>query len=143
MSKRANKNDIAVVGMSCRFPGLANSPEDFWRILSEGQDVVSEIDDSRWSKEHYFHGDRQQIGRTYTWSAGVLEDIDKFDADFFGISPREAAQMDPQQRLLLEMVWEALEDGAQVPEKLSQTNCGVYIGVRRMFFHIRSGKSRN
>ena len=129
LSKRDHRDDIAVVGMSCRFPGLANSPEDFWKILSEGRDVVTEVDASRWSKEHFFHENQQQIGRSYTWSAGILEHIDKFDAEFFGISPREAAQMDPQQRLLLEMVWEALEDGAQIPERLSQSNCGVYIGI--------------
>ena len=76
MSRRANKNDIAVVGMSCRFPGFANSPEEFWQILEEAKDVVTEVDDSRWSKEHYYHGHRQQSGRTYTWSAGVLDDID-------------------------------------------------------------------
>ena len=104
MSKRSNKHDIAVVGLACRFPGLASSPDEFWDILAEGRDVVSEVDDSRWSKEHYFHGDRSQRGRTYTWSAGVLDGIDRFDANFFGISPREAAQMDPQQRLQLEMV---------------------------------------
>lgn len=129
LSKRANKNDIAIVGMACRFPGLANTPDEFWKLLSEGRDAVTEVDDSRWSKEHYFHADRKQPGRSYTWAAGVLEDIDKFDADFFGISPREAAQMDPQQRLLLEMVWEALEDGGQVPENLARSDCGVYIGI--------------
>ena len=97
--------------------------------MSEGRDVVTEVDETRWSKDYYYHGDRQQVGRSYTWSAGVLNDIDRFDADFFGISPREATQMDPQQRLLLEMVWEALEDGAQIPDSLAKTDCGVYIGI--------------
>ena len=129
LSNRSKQGDIAVVGMACRFPGLANDPDAFWKILADGKDVVTQIDDSRWSKEHYFHADPKQVGRTYTWAAGVVDNIDSFDAEFFGISPREAAQMDPQQRLLLEMVWEALEDGGQVPARLAQSNCGVYIGI--------------
>ena len=115
--------------MACRFPGLANSPEAFWNVLSRGQDVVTEIDESRWSKDFYHHADANQAGRSYTWAAGVIDNIDAFDADFFGISPREAAQMDPQQRILLEMVWEALEDGGQVPARLAKSDCGVYIGI--------------
>ena len=123
------KDPIAIVGIACRFPGGASSPEAFWERLEQGRDLVGEIDDSRWGKEYYFHPDPRAPGRSYTWSAGVLDDIDRFDAAFFGISPREAAQMDPQQRLLLELTWEALENGAQIPARLAGSDCAVYVGI--------------
>ena len=127
MGKR--KDPIAIVGMACRFPGGASSPESFWECLAQGRDLVAEIGESRWGTEYYYHPNPQAPGRSYTWSAGVLDDIDRFDAAFFGISPREAAEMDPQQRLLLELTWEALENGAQVPERLAGSDCAVYIGI--------------
>ena len=126
---RCNKDTIAIVGMACRFPGGASSPAAFWNCLREGRDLVTEIDGSRWSKEYYYHPNPRTPGRSYTWSAGVLGDVDRFDADFFGISPREANEMDPQQRILLELAWEALEDGGQVPERLAGSDCAVYIGI--------------
>ena len=123
------KDPIAIVGMACRFPGGASSPEMFWDCLAQGRDLVGEIDEQRWGTEFYYHPNPRAPGRSYTWSAGVLDDIDRFDAAFFGISPREAAEMDPQQRLLLELTWEALEDGAQVPERLAGSDCSVHIGI--------------
>ncbi len=120
---------IAIVGTACRFPGNCNSPEKFWEILRSGTDVITEINDDRWSSDYYFHPDSKTSGKTYTTSAGQLSDIYDFDPEFFGISPREAAQMDPQQRLLLQMSWEALEDGGQVPSKLAGSNCSVYVGI--------------
>ena len=127
MGKR--KEAIAIVGMACRFPGGAASPVAFWERLKEGRDLVGEIDESRWSTEYYYHPNHRAPGRSYTWTAGVLDDIDRFDAAFFGISPREASEVDPQQRLLLELAWEALEDGAQVPERLAGSDCAVYVGI--------------
>ena len=124
-----SKDPIAIVGMACRFPGGASSPGTFWDCLAQGRDLVGEIDERRFGTEYYYHPNPQAPGRSYTWSAGVLDDIDRFDAAFFGISPREAEEMDPQQRLLLELTWEALEDGAQVPERLAGSDCSVHIGI--------------
>ena len=115
--------------MACRFPGEANSPEAYWNILKEGKDLVTEVSSDRWGTNFYQHPDKKEPGKSYTFSAGVLPQVDEFDASFFGISPREAAQMDPQQRLLLELTWEALEDGRQVPESLAGSECAVYIGI--------------
>src|SRR5215468_8019565 len=117
--------------MACRFPG-AGTPAEFWEILKQGRDVVSEISADRWGTDYYLHRNRTAPGKSYTFSAGVLNDVEHFDADFFGISPREASQMDPQQRLLLELAWEALDDGGQVAERLAGSNCAVYIGVSSM-----------
>lgn len=123
------RDPVAIVGMACRFPGGASDPETFWDCLAQGRDLVGEIDERRWGTEYYYHPDPKTPGRSYTWSAGVLDGIDRFDAAFFGISPREAAEMDPQQRLLLELTWEALEDAGQVPRRLAGSDCAVYIGI--------------
>jgi phthiocerol/phenolphthiocerol synthesis type-I polyketide synthase C len=129
MSRHLGTRDsIAIVGMACRFPG-ADSPAAFWDVLKQGRDVVSEIGADRWGTDYHFHPNRTVPGKSYTFSAGLLNDVEHFDADFFGISPREASQMDPQQRLLLELAWEALEDGGQVAERLAGSNCAVYVGV--------------
>lgn len=119
---------IAIVGASCRFPGAENLDE-FWQLLASGGDAVSEIDDRRWSTRFYYHPDRSQPGKSYTWSAGLISGVDLFEPSFFGISPREAAQIDPQQRLLLELAWHAFEDAGIPPSKMSGSATGVYIGA--------------
>lgn len=124
-----NNEPIAVVGLACRFPGDCNTPEEFWSLLAEGRDAITELDNSRWSTDYYCHPDRNSAGKTYARHAGQLRNVFHFDPEFFGISPREAVQMDPQQRLLLEMTWEALEYGNQIPARLSGNDCSVYIGI--------------
>ncbi|MFC9929209.1 type I polyketide synthase [Streptomyces sp. NPDC127190] len=104
---------VAIVGLSCRFPGAPN-PEAFWTLLREGTDAVSQA----------------PAGRGLDAGAGAfLDQVDQFDPEFFGISPREAAAMDPQQRLMLELSWEALEDAGVVPAELSGSRTGVFVGV--------------
>ena len=119
---------IAIVGASCQFPGAENLDE-FWQLLASAGDAVSEVDDRRWSTRFYFHPDRSEPGKSYTWSAGLITGVDRFEPSFFGISPREAAQMDPQQRLLLELAWHAFEDAGIPPSKMSGSATGVYIGA--------------
>ena len=119
---------IAIVGASCRFPGAENLDE-FWQLLVSAGDAVSEVDDRRWSTRFYYHPDRSEPGKSYTWSAGLISGVDLFEPSFFGISPREAAQIDPQQRLLLELAWHAFEDAGIPPSKMSGSATGVYIGA--------------
>jgi phthiocerol/phenolphthiocerol synthesis type-I polyketide synthase C len=119
---------IAIVGASCRFPGAENL-EQFWQLLVSAGDAVCEVDDRRWSTRLYYHPDRSEPGKSYTWSAGLITGVDLFEPSFFGISPREAAQMDPQQRLLLELAWQAFEDAGVPASKMSGTATGVYIGA--------------
>ena len=119
---------IAIVGASCRFPG-AEDLEGFWQLLASGTDAISEVDPERWSTRLYYHPDRNEPGKSYTWAAGLITGIDLFEPSFFGISPREAAQMDPQQRLLLELTWHAIEDAGIPTAKLSGDTVGVYIGA--------------
>ncbi|WP_067467117.1 beta-ketoacyl synthase N-terminal-like domain-containing protein [Nocardia amamiensis] len=115
---------IAVVGMSCRFAGGADSPEALWRLLVEETDAVADAPPpGRWSGD-YRDPDRSAPGKTVSVAGGYLPDVAGFDAEFFGITPREAADMDPQQRLALELTWEAFEDAGIRPDRVPET--GVY-----------------
>jgi acyl transferase domain-containing protein/acyl carrier protein len=118
---------IAVIGAACRFPG-ADNPEQFWQSLISGRDAVTEVPPDRWDVDATYDPDPQAPGKSYSRWGGFLDRIDEFDAAFFGVSPREAQQMDPRQRILLETAWEALENAALAPGRLSGSNTGVFIG---------------
>jgi acyl transferase domain-containing protein/NADPH:quinone reductase-like Zn-dependent oxidoreductase/NAD(P)-dependent dehydrogenase (short-subunit alcohol dehydrogenase family)/acyl carrier protein len=119
---------IAIIGMGCRFPGGADNPEAFWRLLRDGVDAVTEVPSDRWDVDAFYDPNPDTPGKTYSRWGGFLDRVDRFDARFFGISPREAVKMDPQQRLLLEVSWEALENAGQVPDRLVNSRTGVFIG---------------
>lgn len=125
--ERARVEPIAIIGMGCRFPGGASTPEAFFRILVEGVDAVTEVPPERWAIAAEEHSTDPEA-RAVRFGA-FLRDVDLFDAGFFGISPREASKMDPQQRLLLEVTWEALERAGQLPERLVNSRTGVFLGV--------------
>lgn len=118
---------IAIVGAACRLPGAPDLAA-LQELLRTGCDAVTEIPDERWAKPLYFHPYPGQRGRSYTFAAGVVDNIYGFDAGFFGISPREAAQMDPQQRLCLELAFEAFEDAGLDSRSLAGEAVGVYVG---------------
>ncbi len=123
------REPIAIVGMACRFPGGAVSPEDYWDLLLQGRNAVSEIPRERMDLDPLFDSRPQTPGKTYSRWAGMLDTAADFDAEFFGISPREAVTMDPQQRLLLEVSWEALENTGINPKSLTGQNAGVFVGI--------------
>lgn len=115
----SKKEPIAIIGIGCRFPGSANSPEAFWKLVRDGVDAITEVPEDRWNLDNFYDAEGTNPGKIRTRWGGFVDKIDEFDAEFFGISPREASCMGPQQRLLLEVAWEALEDGGQVPEKIA------------------------
>jgi malonyl CoA-acyl carrier protein transacylase len=126
----ARRNEpIAIVGMACRFPGGANDPEAFWRLLRDGVDAMEEVPVERWDSNLFYDEDPEAAGKMYTRVGGFVRGIDQFDPHFFDISPREAIHMDPQQRLLLEVAWEALEHAGQAPARLAGSRTGIYMGI--------------
>src|ERR1051325_1938644 len=127
--ERQRTEPIAIVGIGLRFPGQCFDPESFWELLSNGRNAVSEMPRSRWDVDAYYDPNPDAPGKMYTKWGSFLEGIEQFDAPFFGIAPREAVNMDPQQRLLLEVSWEALEHAGIAPDKLFNTNTGVFMGL--------------
>ncbi|WP_103865513.1 SDR family NAD(P)-dependent oxidoreductase [Aquimarina sp. I32.4] len=128
--KNINKyiQDIAIIGMSGRFPDALNVNE-FWENIKTGKNSIKEVPERKWSIPHFFDKDIKIEGKSYGKWMGYLDDEDKFDPLFFNISPREAERMDPQQRLFIEESWKAIEDSGYTSELLSNQKCGVFVGV--------------
>ena len=121
------RDDVAIIGMSCRFPGARNI-EEFWQNLLDRVDSVCEIPEDRWDVERFFDADREP-GKMYTREGGFLRDIADFDADFFNVSAAEACWIDPQHRMLLENSYRALEDAGIPTQPLQDANVGVFMGI--------------
>jgi acyl transferase domain-containing protein/acyl-CoA synthetase (AMP-forming)/AMP-acid ligase II len=125
----AGGEPVAVVGMSCRFPGAPDLAA-FHTMLRRGADGTGEVPPERWSAP----AEAAAAGR-----GGFIEGVDLFDAAFFGIAPVEAGSIDPQQRLLLEVAWEALEHAGQAPDRLAGTATGVFVGIGTAdYFHLQA-----
>ncbi|MEZ2223844.1 SDR family NAD(P)-dependent oxidoreductase [Rhizobium sp. RCC_161_2] len=128
---------IAVVGMSCRFPGDADTPEKFWELLVERRVTVGELPAKRWDAYNSASPKIAAALSSATRLGSFLTDIEGFDADFFGMSAREAEFVDPQQRVVLELSWEALERAGIPPSSLKGTDVGVYVAANSFDFGHR------
>ena len=138
----ASYEPIAIIGMSCVFPGGANSPEQLWDLLISGTDTVKEVPAERWNAQKYYDADYQAPGKMNTINGSFIDNVQDFDAAFFGISPREAESMDPQQRLLLEVSFQALQTSRYTLKDIHGSNTGVFIGFSHSDYansHILSG----
>ncbi|WP_194821509.1 type I polyketide synthase [Micromonospora sp. S-DT3-3-22] len=132
---------VAVVGIGCRFPG-ADGLAQFWRLLSDGGDAITDVPASRYDIDAYHDPRPGTPNRIVSRRGGFLDQIDQFDAGYFGVAPREAERMDPQQRLLLETAAEALADAGLTRDRLSTTRTGVYVGgMSSAYGHLLSDAS--
>lgn len=134
---------IAIIGMSCRFPGCVNNPAEYWSVLRNGINAIVEVPSYRWDINHYYAPDPKQPGKISSKYGGFLEQVDQFDAPFFRISPREAASIDPQQRILLEETWNSLENAGINPESLSGSQTGVFVGIFSHDYELLQVKSNS
>ena len=119
---------FAIVGYAARFPGAADADE-FWDVLRQGRDAISEVPEDRWDLEEFYDPDPEAPGKIVTRRAGFIDDVIGFDASFFGVSTRETRWIDPQHRLLLETAWQAVEHSGTAPSALANTRTGVFIGL--------------
>jgi microcystin synthetase protein McyG len=127
--ENAAHEPIAIVGMACRFPGGADTPELYWDLLRAGVDAIVETPRGRWDVEALFDPDPDAPGKLTSAFGGFLPSVDGFDPTVFGIARREVLHMDPQQRLLLEVAWEALENAGIAPDSLSGAAAGIFMGL--------------
>ncbi|MGZ7177660.1 SDR family NAD(P)-dependent oxidoreductase [Burkholderia gladioli] len=130
---------VAIVGVGCRLPGGVAGPDDYWALLRSAGSGIVEMQDERWNMAAYFDADPEAGGRIHTRSLGLVDEVDRFDADFFSISPREAESMDPQQRLLLEVAWEAIERSGHACASLEGRQVGVFVGMmNKDYLHLNA-----
>lgn len=140
---KAYEGPVAVIGMSCQFPGNVYTPEDYWKLLLEGKDAITEIPRDRWDVDSFYNPDPAAPGRQYVRHGGFLRDIDQFDPFFFGISPNEAEAIDPQQRLLLQHAWQTFEYAGIPVSSLKGSDTGVFVGLTATdYFQKRAGSEQ-
>ena len=124
-------DEIAVISMACRLPGDVSSPEEFWDLLQNNGDAISDVPEDRWEDDGCFHSDHP-----YCRKGGFIRSINAFDTAFFGISPREARALDPSQYMMLETCWEGFERAGYTAEELRGSLTGVFIGVSNILGHL-------
>ncbi|GAE32993.1 malonyl CoA-acyl carrier protein transacylase [Halalkalibacter hemicellulosilyticusJCM 9152] len=127
-TKENQTEPIAIISTACRLPGDVTSPEEFWDMLLERKDCVTDIPKTRFNIDDVYDPNPNMVGRSYTKSGAFMKDVESFDYEFFGMSFAEARLMDPQQRLLLEVAFEAAYKAGYDKSRLNKSSMGVFIG---------------
>ncbi|HEX6095638.1 MAG TPA: SDR family NAD(P)-dependent oxidoreductase [Thermoanaerobaculia bacterium] len=126
---RRGRRDIAIVGLSGRYP-KAPTLDLFWERLRGGESCVTEVPASRWDWRERYGSEKGRWGTIYSKWGGFIDDVDCFDPLFFNISPREALNIDPQERIFLEESYACIADAGYTPASLSPSRqVGVFAGV--------------
>ena len=142
VSKHDTEKDIAIIGIAGEYSG-AHNIEEFWRNLANGKSSITDVPSTRWSIEEFYDPDIKQPNKSYSKNGGFIDNVDQFDPLFFNISPAEAEWMDPQQRLILQTAWSAIEDAGYAAASLSNSLCGIYVGVMNDDYLEIITKNRN
>jgi polyketide synthase PksN len=129
------QEDIAIIGVSGRYPH-ADNLEQFWDILRNGKDCITEIPKERWDYRKFYDKNKQNLGKSYSKWGGFIKDVAMFDSLFFNIPPIEAEVMDPQTRLFMEVAWHTLEDAGYTRASLDKDKVGVFVGVMNGMYEL-------
>ena len=132
-----NREPLAIIGMSMRFPGGVRNAEDYWQLLSHGVDAITDIPSDRFNVEELFDAELSTSGKINVRQGGFIDQVDQFDSSFFDITPVEIESMDPQQRILLELAHEAFENAGLNVQELVGSNTGVYVGIGSNDYQVR------
>ena len=126
--RQSSRNDIAVIGMACRFP---KSPtlEQYWANLTAGNDLISPVPAERWNVRDHYDSSPGKPKKTYSACGGFMDGIDQFDAAFFRLSDAEAVEMDPQQRIFMELTQELLDRSGYTAAEMAGTRTAIMIGA--------------
>ncbi len=139
-----NDQPIAIVGIGCRFPGEASSPQKFWELMANKTDAIVDVPEDRWDLKRFYDKEDSKPTKIRVNQGGFLkEKIKEFDPLFFGISPVEAETLDPQSRILLEAAYEAVEDTGLTLDALKGSKTGVFVGGFTIDNYLTWGCSEN
>ena len=142
-AETAASEPIAIIGLGCRVPGGGDNPAEFWKLLRNGTDAISEVPRDRWDHDALYDPDPGASGKISTRFGGFLSSVDRFDPGFFGLAPREAQGLDPQHRLMLEVCWETLEHAGQAADNLVGSATGVFVGAAGNDYSYEQLKTRD
>ncbi|KAL4229457.1 hypothetical protein ACF0H5_012495 [Mactra antiquata] len=134
--------EIAVVGIGCRFPG-ADNIEEYWKVLVNGENHVNDIPAERWNNDAFYSDDKDEQGKHYVKKAGFIKNHDEWDNKLFQVSDTEAVRIDPQQRYVLDCTHMAFEDGGITRKEMNGSRTGVYIGVMNDDYKVLASSDHN